>query len=42
MYGVVEEIIENREDKSVKNLIVSITSPEGEVAKGIISRSDLV
>ncbi|OAL10397.1 transcription termination factor [Candidatus Mycoplasma haematobovis] len=40
--GTVEEIIENKDDRKVKKIIVSLIAPDGTVAKGLIFRSDIV
>lgn len=40
--GTVEEIVENKDDRSIRRIIVSMTSPEGTTAKGLITKSDLV
>lgn len=40
--GTVEEIIENKDDRKVKKIIVSLVAPDGTIAKGLIFRSDIV
>ncbi|AEG73732.1 transcription antitermination-termination factor, NusA [Mycoplasma haemofelis Ohio2] len=40
--GVIEEIIENRDDRTIKKIIVSLEAPDKTIAKGVIFRSDLV
>ncbi|GCE63944.1 NusA N-terminal domain-containing protein [Candidatus Mycoplasma haematohominis] len=40
--GTVEEILENKDDRSLKKIIVSMIAPDGSTAKGVITKADLV